>query len=202
MPETLLSTSNILLYGRELRDLVVRHEKECPPPVPDKKPLPERKIHGPFVERRGGVNRFLDEQLEDPEARLARIYGFSFEGYYYDLARPVIFMVHGNGASAEDVTPPVPRDSRAPAKADLSGAGAQDHSFPEDMRVWSYDKGDFSIRLDVETGTFEDILLGPECSDGPGASYSGMHARIKSSGMHARIRTSGMHARSRGGGED
>jgi hypothetical protein len=28
-----------------------------------------------------------------------------------------------------------------------------------DVRVWEYDKGDFSIRLDVETGQFEQILL-------------------------------------------
>ena len=204
MPETLLSASNILLFGRELADVVVRHEEECPPPPQNDKPVPERKIHGPFVERRGGATRILDEQLEDPRSRLARIYGFSFEGYYYDLARPAIFLVHGDGASVEDLKsppPPPPRASRAPAEADRTGAAAQDYSFPEDMRVWSYDKGDFSIRLDIQTGSFEDILLGAECS-GLGGAYSGMDARMRSSGMDARIRSSGMDARIRTSGMD
>lgn len=178
MPETLLSPSNILLYGRELADVVVRHENVCPPDPCDKKPIPEREIHGPFVERRGGVSRFLDAQLEDPNSRLARIYGFTFEGYYYDLARPAIFLVHGDGAQAEDIPLPAPREARAPAKTDLSGAGAQGYSFPEDMRVWSYDKGDFSMRLEVETGTFEEILLAAEVvSNSQGTSYSGANVR-------------------------
>jgi len=32
------------------------------------------------------------------------------------------------------------------------------------MRVWAYDKGDFSIRLDALTGSFEQILLDIELS--------------------------------------
>ena len=34
-----------------------------------------------------------------------------------------------------------------------------------DMKVWVYDKGDFSMRLDVETGTFERILLEAELDE-------------------------------------
>jgi hypothetical protein len=32
------------------------------------------------------------------------------------------------------------------------------------MRVWIYDKSDLSMRLDAETGTFEQILLTAEAS--------------------------------------
>ena len=46
-----------------------------------------------------GANQFLKEQLKAENARLARIYGFSFEGHYYDLPRPVIMLVHGDGAA-------------------------------------------------------------------------------------------------------
>jgi hypothetical protein len=37
-----------------------------------------------------------------------------------------------------------------------------DFQFADDIRFWSYDKGDFSIRMDVSTGTLEDILLEAE----------------------------------------
>ena len=39
-----------------------------------------------------------------------------------------------------------------------------------DMKVWVYDKGDFSMRLDVETGTFEHILLDAELDEEAGGA--------------------------------
>jgi uncharacterized protein YjbI with pentapeptide repeats len=62
--------------------------------------------------------------------------------------------------------------SRAPDDSDRSGLGAQDFSFADGLRVWSYDSADFSIRLDMETGTFEQILLDLMGDDG-GAAVSG-----------------------------
>jgi hypothetical protein len=41
------------------------------------------------------------------------------------------------------------------------------------MRVWVYDKGDLSMRLDAETGTFEQILLSAEVSADPRGTASG-----------------------------
>ena len=35
-----------------------------------------------------GANQSLRRQLDDPQAGFARIYGFSFEGHYYDLPKP------------------------------------------------------------------------------------------------------------------
>ena len=96
MPESLLSPSNILLYGRLVADLQIVHEDD-----PQAEGRTEEQIHQPFVASRGGRNNFLQEQLKDPESGLARIYGFSFEGQYYDLAKPALFLVHGAGEVAD-----------------------------------------------------------------------------------------------------
>ena len=50
---------------------------------------------------------------------------------------------------------------------------------PEDLVAWSYDKADYTIRLDVQTGSFEQLLLGGG-PDGPqtrGMSVQGMSVR-------------------------
>jgi hypothetical protein len=53
-------------------------------------------------------------------------------------------------------------------------------SFSDDMMVWAYDKSDLSIRLDAETGTFEQILLDIELStDRLGMTFSGKTVRIR-----------------------
>lgn len=177
MPETLLSPSNVLLYGRVLLDLefVFRNPDEqgpdqlCPPP------------------RRLGANNFLQGQLEADDnnpPRMARIYGFSYEGHYYDLAKPAIFLVHGPGDDPEEPRPglalPDNRVDRAPADADRTGVAYTSRSFSHDMRVWTYDKGDFSIRLDPMTGTFDQILLEGELrADRIQSQYSGDKLRIR-----------------------
>jgi hypothetical protein len=166
MAERLLSTSRILLYGRGVVDLQV----VPPPPDPDPEPV-----------LAGGVNMFLQKQLAEEGAKIARIYGFSYEGHYYDLAKPTLYLVHGLGQVAEraGVGPPS-RRARAPDETDRSGVAATPRSFSEDMRVWAYDKGDFSIRMDVETGTFEQILLEAELSaDRIKIQYAGQKVRLR-----------------------
>jgi hypothetical protein len=134
-----------------------------------------------------GANTFLQDQLTADEAdserspRLARIYGFSFEGHYYDLARPAIFLVHGPGNDPEAFRPGTERSEsrgdRAPADADRTGVANTASSFSHDIRVWSYDKGDFSIRLDPESGPLEQILLQAELrSDRQQTYYGGQSA--------------------------
>ena len=195
MPETLLSNSTILLYGRELLDLEITEPpstarlKEAPvateyestggeggssaegaeeePPLDLPPPMPQL-----------GDNHFLSDQLEPANARLARIYAFAFEGHYYDLPRPVIFLVHGPGSDPEALRPspalPHARVSRAPADADRTGIASSPSSFSEDIRVWAYDKDDLSLRLDPHSGTLEQILL-ERCLGGPGAYGAAVH---------------------------
>lgn len=206
--ETLLSPSGVLLYGRVLLDLSLNNlpPADVEPPPLSTDPPPRR-----------GANLFLQEQLKADGARFARIYGFSYEGYYYDLPRPAIFLVHGPGVDPEGPRPGTTiknqRISRNPADVDRTGTGGRTDSFSDDIKVWAYDKGDFSMRLDVESGPFEQILLEAALvASGDETSYSGAHARIsgahaRASGAHARIsgahaRIAGAHARMRGGSSD
>jgi uncharacterized membrane protein YgcG len=147
--ETLLSASAVFLYGRLVGDLQL---------APDKNGWKQRK----------GANLFLQRQIEAPLAGFARIYAFSFEGQIYDMAVPSLFLVHGSGL---DVDAPEPEDqsyqrlARSAGRATATGVGRQTGTFSMDVKVWVYDKSDFSMRLDVETGTLEDILLAAELDE-------------------------------------
>ena len=196
MVETLLTPSSIMLYGRLMKDL---------------------QLDPNFTLKEGtSRNEFLWHQLKlEPkktQPKLARIYGFSYEGHYYDLSRPAIFVVHGDGVKAQPTANenngPVP-----PGTVDQSGVAAKGWDFMDDIRLWEYDRGDFSLRLDVESGTLEDILLEIELEEGLDESfYSGSRASV--SGSRARVsgsrvsgsrvsgsRVSGSRARTRDRGD-
>ena len=152
MAETLLSPSNILLFGRVLNDLQIIQVKE-------KEDVKDS--HTPFTVRRTGVQRDLEEQLAADNAKIARIYGFSYEGTYSDLPKPALFLVHGPG---EPVTSPAAARNntnvaRAPGEPSLTGVAAADFQFVDGLMAWSYDKADQTIRMDVEAGAFDQVLL-------------------------------------------
>jgi hypothetical protein len=103
-------------------------------------------------------------------AAFARIYGFSFEGHYYDLPRPVIMLVTGPGfpvaAGAGSPPPPPILDSDEAARI---------WEFSANLLQWNYDKKDMSIRLDLDSGTLEDILLARTLGPRGGAFGSGAY---------------------------
>ena len=169
MAETLLSISEVLLYGREMADIKFNYAK--PPKTQN---AGETCDEPPRPGRDADLNSHFENQLstdsQEFSPRFARIYGFSFEGRYYDLDAPIIMLVHGDGIIAE-LPASDARAARAPESPDKSGSAAQDHSFADDIRVWSYDKADFSIRLDAMSGPIEDILL--ECELGAGSVSGG-----------------------------
>lgn len=177
--ETLLQLSSVFLFGRELEDIKVSRTGYAPPP----ERLP-----------RGGKNLFLQNQFEDPDATLARIYAFSFEGNFYELARPTIFLVHGRGRDPEYPPAQDPRATRAPSISEQTGLASQIGSFARDMRVWAYDKDDFTIRMDMLTGTFDEMLLGMEAGQDQGSFGRSSGAMGRSSGG----RSSGAMGRSSG----
>ena len=152
------------------------------------------------TKRRAGANRLLERQLAD-DAGFARIYGFSFEGTYYDLPRPVLFLVHGDGelVSLEESGEPGTANARPRSGSpSFTGLSAADFDFADELRVWSYDKADYTIRMDVETGMFEDVLLAAMLGGGPGGvDARGMQARgMQARGMQARgMQARGMQAR-------
>jgi Pentapeptide repeats (8 copies) len=150
MPETLLTPSTIKLFGR----LMVGLQFNDPPP--------------PGI----GNNNFLQKQLAangSNPPNFARIYAFSYEGAYYPLPRPPIFLVHGTGTPVGNWMYPstVDQSGVAGREWDFSGptgytANPQSNTSPtspNDILYWEYEKGDFSIRFDTEAGPFEQILL-------------------------------------------
>lgn len=110
-----------------------------------------------FVSR-SGKNKQLDDQLSE-DAGFARIYGFAFEGTYYELPEPTLFLVHGDGESATDDNAPDGGGSRAPLSPSQSGVASAEYQISNDIRVWAYDKADYSIRMDTMTGMVEQVLL-------------------------------------------
>jgi hypothetical protein len=164
--------------------------------------------HNPFSPNtRGGLPSEIEQQLDyDYYPILARIYGFSFEGTYYDLPRPMLFLVHGEGIDFVD-----PKDSKkrrpaqSPADPSISGVAAADFDYADDIRVWSYDKADYTIRMDIETGMFEDILLPIVDGGGPGVSGARVSGARVSGARVSGARVSGARvsgARLSGGSSD
>lgn len=127
MPETLSSISNLFLFGKIVEDLQI---------VPEK--------------RSGSKNSSTSPSF-------ARIYGYSFNGTYYEMAGPSLFLVHGKGEAAKKVEVPGPNLD-------------DDDPFYESLKVWEYDKADQTMRLDMDSGTFEQVLLSDPVDGGPGVS--------------------------------
>ena len=118
-----------------------------------------------------GANKFLPNQIGAANRHLARIYSFAFEGTYYELSRASLFLVHGDGAAIGD-----------PVTVERIGSAATGHTFADDIRVWTYDKSDISLRLDAETGSLEKILLDMEVSSEKlRTTFAGQHARLRPS---------------------
>ena len=180
--ETLLGASSVFLFGRRLSDISLNpnYDASAGPPI--------------------GGNNFLRAQLSAEGARLARIFAFSFEGAFFELARPAIFLVHGIGLDPDDPPPQnatgaseYSRLARSPGSSGRTGLGSQTQALSKDIRVWIYDKGDFSMRLDIETGPLEQILLASETSADPRDVNGGMGRSSGSMG-----RSSGSMGRSSG----
>jgi hypothetical protein len=102
---------------------------------------------------------------------IARIYSFSFEGAYYQLPRPALFLVHGPGTPVGNWVANSTMDQAGVVgrEWDFSGNG-----FPTDLVSWEYEKGDFSLRLDLDAGPFEQILLQTSVRAGVGVSGAGV----------------------------
>jgi hypothetical protein len=199
--ETLLSHTKIWLFGRVLRDISIHRAVYAN--------IPHTETDGNHADTPPQMsnNNFLFAQLSGAGAQLARIYAFSYEAGYYDLARPTIFLVHGEGIEPEGVsgtlTPDQRKLSRMPGETGRTGLATQEGSFAGGIKAWAYDRADFTIRLDMEGGSFDSLLLEAELNDWDMATRSaGSVAR--SAGSVARAagsvaRAAGSVARARRG---
>jgi hypothetical protein len=171
MPETLLTQSAVKMYGRVLKGV-----KLLPLEAGDASNLGFNK----FLRQQFNGNFNPDDQRGQNVPRLARIYAFSFEGAFYNLPRPAIFLVHGNGKPIQGSGTYDAPGRNGLAVLDDSGIPARDFVFETDVRYWEYDKDDISLRLDSFSGTLDDILIEAALSS---TSRSGLVSR---SGMAAR----------------
>ena len=159
MTETLLSPSNILLYGRVMVDLefkgippnknrsttsTLRHRSRALFPRPDRRRASARtsscRTSSTHIERTLQGNpswRGSTASASRATTTICPSQRFSWS------------MAPGSDPEAwrPATTMPEARYDRAPSDTDRSGVARQATSFAEDMRVWSYDKGDYSIRL-------------------------------------------------------
>ena len=67
----------------------------------------------------------------------------------------------------------VARFGSGTVSVDISGQASPCGDFAFDIRVWEYDRGDFSLRLDVESGPLERILVDAEQSGEDRMPYFG-----------------------------
>jgi len=146
MSETLARASTILLFGRVVEDIQIGAARGASASA-------KRAARSTTLGHQGASHALADQVAADGSC-LARISAFSYEGAYYELARSPLFLVHGEGSPIGD-----------PITVERIGAAATSRTFADDIRVWSYDKSDISLRLDAETGAFEQTLLEAEGAD-------------------------------------
>jgi len=92
------------------------------------------------------------------------------------MPKPALLIVHGPG---NQVSQESWRNDRS--SVDQSGVVAREWEFAGayDLVYWEYEKGDFSLRLDTDAGTFEQLVLaasirsGADRADRSGAGVSG-----------------------------
>ncbi|MFA3916263.1 hypothetical protein [Ruegeria hyattellae] len=154
--ESLLSFSEVLLFGRVVTELTYQNKKK----------------------NTNSRNNFLQNQVEagtdndgSDMLNFARIYAFAYDGVFYELPEPTLYLVRGPGRSATNGDKPGGLASRAPNSPELSGVAAADYQIADDICVWDYQQADYTIRMDVANGRFEQVLLDAYFgSDGAGVS--------------------------------
>ena len=110
------------------------------------------------------------------ERRFARIYAFSFEGHYYKLPRPMVFLVKGKGAE--------PQDEHGAFKASETGIESKGFKFASDIHVWEMNRLEATVCMDIEAGRLDELLLAPALASEEGGS--GRSAAASRSVMAAR----------------
>jgi hypothetical protein len=96
--------------------------------------------------------------MDRGDLRLAHIFGFAHEGRYTPMHVPALFLVHTNG---QDVLA-AGETEIDPARLGLAHLEKGNLTFASDLKFWTYDRGDETIRLDVSTGTLLQLVVDAE----------------------------------------
>ncbi|WP_187428929.1 hypothetical protein ROLI_036400 [Roseobacter fucihabitans] len=91
--------------------------------------------------------------------QFARIYGFTYDATYFEIPTPVLFMMSTKGVKASTV--------------DVPGPNPKEKKFFESLLAWTVKQTDKTVRLDVDQGKFEDVLLSMMLGEGGGPGVSG-----------------------------
>ena len=97
--------------------------------------------------------------------QLARIYGFSWQGNYFKMATPAVFVVDGPGVPVIDGLPL--------AAIGQVGLELKDEFFSTNVLMWNAYDVDFSVRIDITSGWLSEILIAAEASDATNVTGSG-----------------------------
>ena len=170
--ENLFAPSVIKLFGREFHGLSINRkiqglrEQLEKPPLGARARVPSDAIQKAlekdqgYRQNPGRLERALrkvsaheeDEVKKNTFARFARIYSFAYEGQYYELPRPTLFLVYGPGKEAE---------TERSFTVQNVGIAAKDWKFASDIMMWEVDDKDVSMCIDIESGPMKEILLHP-----------------------------------------
>ena len=137
MPETLRSEATIHLFGRAMTDLVLAPVPHDPGPV------------GALLTRASSK-----APKQEPQGTIARIYAFAFQNEYVELASPALFVLYGRGSQVG-----------ANPVLDRAGLSRLPDTLNPDLWVWTVERDDTTVRLDVMAGTFNRVLLDYELAD-------------------------------------
>ncbi|MEM7427572.1 MAG: pentapeptide repeat-containing protein [Pseudomonadota bacterium] len=157
MGESLLGSSNVILFGYKIDDIALVKDK-----VYDPDTFPTWQNANAFVAKQ--LTTAAGTTAKPLEPCFARIYAFVYGGKFYELDLPTVFLVHGEGKGVKD-------DAGIPV-----GMVAQDFTIADDVKTWAYADSDFLVRLDVSSGPLDELLLAPEGDIGigmAGAKVSG-----------------------------
>jgi hypothetical protein len=150
--ETFLEPTRIFLFGKPFPTLV--YDPRPMGPEFEALNVPEDGADLPMPP--GRVEQAL-RQAAEAEGHFARIYGFSYEGQYYKMPRPLLFLVRGEEGRAR--IPEEPDGGYRQFNTRFVGVEARDWQFGNDIRVWAVDKHDIAVCLDVAIGTYNKVLL-------------------------------------------
>ena len=114
-------------------------------------------LFGKVVEDLGILTKNNKKMVISGTRKFARIYGFSFNGIYSEMGSATLFEVHGNGTAAKYVKVPGPPK------------GSND-AFIDDLKAWTCKRSDDAMRLDIDSGTYDEILIEGAVEEGMGVS--------------------------------
>jgi hypothetical protein len=122
--------------------------------------------------------RRIERKLRQADQSFVRIYSFSFEGHYYRLPRPLLFLLSGPGTRPdEDPSGGGYADRHVSFATKFGGIASRDWQFGDDIRVWAVDRKDLAVCLDVEVANYHELLLNSMVAGRGSASRGDMVSR-------------------------